>query len=83
MNNWGILRFIGQLNLMINKTKKEETRMIRRKRLSTTIKDIIMIAAKYVRHAREQIIKLGYDNKMMKPISKIAYVINNGIVTLA
>lgn len=83
MYTYNILRFIGQLSLMINQTKKEKTRMIKRKRLSTTIKDIIMIAAKYVRHAREQIIKLGYGNKMMKPISKIAYVINNGIVALS
>lgn len=83
MYTYNILRFIGQLSLMINQTKKEKTRMIKRKRLSTTIKDIIMIAAKYVRHAREQIIKLGYGNKMMKPISKIAYVINNSILTLA
>lgn len=59
MMTYNMLRIIGQNTLMKTKSKRDKTKMILRKRLSTMIKEIMMIAAIYVKQPRKKIMKLG------------------------
>ncbi len=68
---YNILRIIGQTSLMIHKTKRDKQQMVTRRRLSTVIKTMIITAAKYVRHARLEDIKLGYGNRYKEVLYKI------------
>lgn len=63
MFTFNILRMIGQIAVAIGTGKRDKNHMVVRKRLGTVIKEIIMLAAKYVRHARRRYIKANPDNR--------------------
>lgn len=44
---------------------------VKRRRLKTVIKDMILLAAKYVRHARQKFIKIGRRNKWFGVIKSL------------
>lgn len=77
MMTFNILRMIGQNTLMNFLSPREKAHMIKRKRLSKVIKDIVMIAAKYVRHAREKLIKIGYGNQCLVQIKSFKQLVDN------
>jgi len=60
---YNILRMIGQKtighpNIPIRKN-------VKRRRLKTVIKDMILLAAKYIRHARQKFIKICRNNTLL------------------
>lgn len=66
---YNILRMIGQKT--IGNPKVPIKKDVKRRRLKTVIKDMILLAAKYVRHARRKFIKIGRSNKWFGVIKSL------------
>lgn len=66
---YNILRFIGQSSL--NDPKAPIKKKIHRRRLKSVIRDIVLMAAKLVKHARRRFIKFGRRCKWFEPIKNV------------
>jgi hypothetical protein len=66
---YNILRIIGQKT--IGHKNVPIRKKVKRRRLKTVIKDMILLAAKYVRHARQKFIKIGRSNKWFGVIKSL------------
>ena len=60
---YNTLRMIGQIGSKLEFSKK---RAVERKRIKTVIKDMILLASKIVKHARQNVIKI-YEHESRIP----------------
>jgi len=60
MNAYNALRLLGQMSI-----EKGNGKMERRKRLGKVIRDIICVAGKFIRHARELIFKINENDPIL------------------
>ena len=70
---YNILKLIGQMDVKIENDVK---RCVERKRIKTVIKDIIMLASKIVKHAKNKIIKIYKEESKLnvfKAIYELTY----------
>jgi hypothetical protein len=72
MNAFNTLRLLGQKSL-----EPESKKHIKRKRLGKVIRDLILVAGKFVRHGRELIFKIYEKNPMWPVFSKLYFSLDS------